>query len=155
MHELVSNSLEKLLLPAWYMNAHQITVLLDTNIFIAAYWSKRSASARIVNACIDGAITAHFTSETYEETTRMLQKIGASGSFMKTMDMYWRNAVQVEPVVVEQPECQDPEDRKFLEAAVGGETDFLVTNDQHLLCIQHVGRTEILKPSSVLRMLSG
>ena len=30
------------------------TVLLDTNVFVAAYWAPKSASARIVQACIEG-----------------------------------------------------------------------------------------------------
>ena len=57
------------------------------------------------------------------------------------------------PVRVDDVPIDDPDDRKFLEAAAGGEVDFLVTNDDHLLSVGYLGRTEILAPGSLARVL--
>jgi predicted nucleic acid-binding protein len=56
-------------------------------------------------------------------------------------------------VPVDSISIDDPDDRKFLEAAMGGEVDFLASNDVHLLRVRYVGRTEILKPASLMRIL--
>jgi len=47
----------------------------------------------------------------------------------------------------------DPDDRKFVEAALGGETDYLVTNDDHLLRIHQVGGAEIVTPQAAVSLL--
>ncbi len=50
-------------------------------------------------------------------------------------------------------QIDDSDDKKFLETAIGGQTDYLVTNDDHLLKIGHVGKTEILTSGSAAIVL--
>ncbi|MCE5197639.1 MAG: putative toxin-antitoxin system toxin component, PIN family [Armatimonadota bacterium] len=130
-----------------------LTVVLDTNVFVAAYWARSSASARLVQACIDGYIRAFYSPEVKREVMHVLQTVKVSQQYLDLMECFWQSAVAVDGVSVAPLRSPDPDDQKFLEAAAGGGVDYLVTNDDHLLGIGYVGRTEILKPVSILRVI--
>lgn len=133
--------------------SNKTRVVLDTNVFVAAYWAPNSASARIVQACIDGVLQAIYTPDTRRETIRILNQIRLPEAFLTRLKPFWDTAMLVEPVRVDDVRIDDPDDRKFLEAAAGGEADFLVTNDDHLLSVKYLGRTEILTPGSLATVL--
>jgi len=133
--------------------ASSISVILDTNVFVAAHWAPSSASARLIKACRKGLAQAQYSPEVRREVEHVLRTIKARESFVRMLDEFWERAVEVEGEPVDGVLVEDPEDRKFLEAAFGGKTDFLVTNDDHLLRIGYVGRTEIVTPGSALRLL--
>lgn len=48
--------------------------------------------------------------------------------------------------------CRDPKDNMFLEAALEGEADFLVTGDKDLLALKRFGGTIITKPRLFLEV---
>ena len=135
------------------MSDNRVTVLLDTNVFVAAYWAPGSASARVIGACIKGSLRAIYTSQVEREVLRVLKQIKIPEAYMKWLEPFWSNAVEVEAVSVDDVPIDDPEDRKFLEAAAGGEADFIVTNDDHLLSVGYLGRTEVLTPGSLARLI--
>ena len=83
----------------------------------------------------------------------VLRQIRVSDAYMREVEEFWSAAFEVRPRIVESVRAADPSDQKFLEAALGGDTDFLVTNDDHLLRVGYVGRTEILTPGSVMKMI--
>ena len=133
-------------------NSH-ITVLLDTNVFVAAYWARSSASARLVAACVRGDLQAQYSAEVKREVVHVLRTIGMPESYFRQIELFWEGAVEVKGISVDPIRAEDPDDQKFLEAAAGGDADFLVTSDDHLLRIGYVGRTEILTPGSLSRTL--
>lgn len=135
------------------MSDDRVAVVLDTNVFVAAYWAPGSASARIVRACIEGTLRALYTAESRNETLAVLRQMKIPEDYVRRLDVYWERAELVESAPVDDVPIDDPEDRKFLEAAMGGEADFLVSNDEHLLSVGYVGRTEILTPRSLARVL--
>lgn len=135
------------------MSDNRALVVLDTNVFVAAYWAPNSASARLVQACIDGRIRAAYTNEVKREVVAILSKIRMPESYMLYVDSFWEAALQMEPLGADDISIDDPDDRKFLEATAGAEADFLATNDDHLLSVGYVGRTEILTPGSLARLL--
>jgi putative PIN family toxin of toxin-antitoxin system len=49
--------------------------------------------------------------------------------------------------------CRDPKDDKFLEVAVAGEADVIVSGDQDLLVLHPFGNIPILPPAAFLEML--
>jgi putative PIN family toxin of toxin-antitoxin system len=51
--------------------------------------------------------------------------------------------------------CRDPRDDKFLEVAVAGEADAIVTADQDLLELHPFAGIPILSPAAFLQMLDG
>lgn len=134
------------------MTEEPISVLLDTNVFVAAYWAPHSASARLIEACAGGRLRAHYSVQVKDEVLHILRTIRVRDSYLRQLDPFWERAVQVRPEPIEGIHIDDLDDRKFLEAALGGGTDFLVTNDDHLLRVGFVGRTEILTPGSMVRI---
>ena len=47
----------------------------------------------------------------------------------------------------------DPDDDKFIDCAVSGSADFIVSGDDHLLDLKSVLNVTILKPNSFLELL--
>ena len=47
----------------------------------------------------------------------------------------------------------DPDDNKFIEAALEGKADYIVTQDKHLLNIQEFEGIKIVSPEEFLRFL--
>lgn len=135
------------------MSDNRTLVVLDTNVFVATYWAPESASARLVQACIDGRVQAVYTHEVKREVVAILKQIKLPEGYFQYLEAFWERADGVEPVKVDDIAIDDPDDRKFLEAAAGAEADFIATNDDHLLSVGYVGRTEILSPGSLARML--
>ena len=135
------------------MSDNRVVVVLDTNVFVAGYWAPRSASARVIQACIDGSLRAVYTTESRRETLRVLRQIKLPESYFRHIEAYWDGAEMVEGARVDDVPIEDPEDRKFLEAAAAADADFLVSNDDHLLSVGYLGRTEILTPGSLARLL--
>jgi len=48
---------------------------------------------------------------------------------------------------------QDPDDNKFIEAALEGEADYIVTQDRHLLKLKEFEGIKIVTPEEFLRIL--
>ena len=132
---------------------NRISLILDTNVFVAAYWAPSSASARLIEACKIGLAQAHYSPEVRREVEHVLRTIKVRDSYLRSLDSFWENAIEVPGAPVESVRTEDPDDQKFLEAAFGGDTDFLVTNDVHLLKVGYVGRTEIVTPRSAVRLI--
>jgi len=135
------------------MSVSPVRVVLDTNVFVAAYWAPHSASRRLIQACIDLTVRAVYTDDTKRETLMILKQVKLPETYFAYLEAFWNEAERVQPGNVDTIPIDDPDDRKFLEAAAGGEADFLATNDDHLLSVGYVGRTEILSPGSLVRVL--
>lgn len=135
------------------MSDDRVRVILDTNVFVAAYWAGASASARLLDACIDGLVLALYSREVRAEVSNVLRTIRAADDFIARIEPFWERAEMVSGVRVDGTAIRDPSDRKFLEAAAGGQADFLITNDDHLLSVGYIGRTEVITPRTAVRVL--
>ncbi len=47
---------------------------------------------------------------------------------------------------------EDPDDNKFLECALEGKADYLITSDRHLLELGEFSKTKICKPTQFLKL---
>ena len=54
------------------------------------------------------------------------------------------------PVVFPRPVCRDQDDDKFLEVAIGGGAQYIVTGDDDLLVLHPYQEIQILKPKEFL-----
>lgn len=131
----------------------RVKVILDINVFVAAHWAPSSASAQIIRACIEGRVQPQYTKEIQLEVNRTLRTIKARESFVRELEAFWERAEEIRSIPVQSVKVEDPEDQKFIEAAAGGDTDFLITNDAHLLRVGYIGRTEVLTPESAVKVL--
>lgn len=133
----------------------RLRIVLDTNSIVAAYWNRRSASARIIEACIAGEFQACYTSDVEAEVWRIIQNIKASEEYVAVMKSFFGRAERVEPWAEVDIRAEDPDDQKFLICAASADANYLITSDDHLLKIKSIGRTRILKPGVFWQIVHG
>ena len=127
------------------MCGEALVVVLDTNLFVAAFWNRRSASARIVGACLDGRFTPAYTWRMRTEMDKILRNTRTTTPYREMVDRLFDAAMLVEPQPVA-ARTEDPDDQKFLECAASAGADYIITSDAHLLRLCRTGRTEIVTP---------
>lgn len=122
-----------------------LKVILDTNIFVAAGFNRRSSSRIIISMIEDEQIKMVWNQRTLSETRRIINQIPV---------LHWSRFVHIfreesEYTGETHPEdfdfIPDPEDRKFAAlAAATGAT--LITNDTHFLNVREEFSGSILQP---------
>lgn len=125
-------------------------VVLDTNVFVAAGFNPRSASARILAAVGEGRLRMAWSDATRRETERVVGRIPPLRS--TRLDDFFRDAdrVHVMEDASAYTDIPDPEDRKFaaLADAAGA---VLVTADDHLLAGRDAAPRRVLTPGEFAR----
>ena len=131
----------------------RLRVVLDTNVLVSAAVSPQGKPRRAVDFVVREGLVV-FTEATYRELVEVLarprlQRYLPEGG---TQGLLERIAPVASHVAVGEPirACRDPKDDKFLEAAVSGEADYLVTGDTDLLVLHPFRRIPILTPASFL-----
>ena len=132
------------------MSSGKTKVVLDTNAFIAAYYNPNSASAQIIDLCRRGKCQVVFSPSLRKEVELILKQVKARKEFQAVVREFFRDAHMVRitreiPLIME-----DPDDNKFLNCALRGKADYLVTSDRHLLKLGEYLGTKICKPSQFL-----
>jgi predicted nucleic acid-binding protein len=133
-------------------NLSQPAVILDTNVFVAAGFNRRSASARIVEQVRSGQLRMIWNDQTRRETQYILSKIPRV-SWSSVADLFReedRYDGETSPEKFDY--IPDADDRKF--AALSDATGaVLITNDDHLLSNRDRAGLKILTPREYLSYL--
>ena len=130
-----------------------LRLVLDTNVLLSALLFPMGSLSWLRQAWQSEAIRPLASRETTTELLRVL----LYPKFRLTEDeredlladyLPWCETVIVsEPPTV--PDCRDPSDRPFLELALAGQADALVTGDSHLLALAPVFSVPILTPNAI------
>lgn len=128
-------------------------MVLDTNLFVAAFWNKRSASAEILNACLEGQAHLYYTKQIVAEIRLILRNIRATPGYRHFVDEILKKGTEVKPLGPVSVVLDDPEDNKFLACALAANAEYIITNDEHLLRLKTFHRVSIAKPSEFKRLL--
>jgi uncharacterized protein len=124
-------------------------IVVDTNVFISALLIKKSTPFQVVNIAFKlGKIL--YSDATYAE----LQQVLFRRKFDKYLTLEERNIFLFKlandsPSIEIQEEiqaCRDVKDDKFLELAVNGNADVIVTGDADLLVLNPFRKIEIITP---------
>ena len=121
-------------------------VILDTNVFVAAGFNRRSASACIVEQVRLGQLRMIWNEQTRRETRHILDKIPPL-SWSSFAELFRQADCHLGETAPDEFDfIPDPDDRKFaaLAAATGA---VLLTNDDDLLSNRDRARLEILTPA--------
>ena len=131
-----------------------IRVVLDTNIIISAALSKNSTPDKVVSYAIDNAILL-ISNDTFNELQEKLLsskfnkyvQVQTRKTFLKTL-----HAIS-EMVTIEKriTACRDSKDDKFLELAVNGNADFIVTGDNDLLVLHPFETVKVITAADFLK----
>ena len=126
-------------------------IVLDTNVFIAAYFNRRSASARILDLCSD-EYELVISTRLLREVESILRNIRAERGFLDKVRGIFMGALRVRPTKRLFAIKEDPDDNKFLECALEGKADYLITSDRHLLKLGNFAQTRICKPTQFFKL---
>ena len=133
--------------------------VLDTNVLLSALLFHSGALSWLRAAWRSGALRPLASRETAAELVRVLAypKFALdAGERRDLLDDYlpFCETVPVPDPPPAVPECRDPSDRPFLELALAGRADALVTGDADLLTLADVFPVPILPPADFRRRLS-
>ena len=134
-----------------------LRVVLDNNVVVSALVFPSGRLSWLVQAWQSSDIAPIASWETIAELRRVLgyrkfdlslsRQIGAMRQYQLWCEML---AIGEPPDV---PECRDPRDRMFLELAVAGQADALVTGDNDLLALAPVFAVPIITAAALRNRL--
>jgi uncharacterized protein len=130
-------------------------VVLDTNIFISGiFWN--GDSDKILTFWKEDKIKIINSDETVDELIRVLSKfkIQLSDELKKEwIKLIISNSTLVKPIENFTIIKEDPTDNKFIDVAVEGNADCIITNDKHLLKIKQFKNIKIITPKEFLKII--
>ena len=131
-------------------------IVLDTNNLISAIFFEKGNEARVLDEALAGRVRLLASLETLQEFQETLSRPKFQLSPSEVLAIFQLIVSTCEIVLAPQMakvKCRDPDDQKFLDCAVAGRADFLVTGDRDLLTMRHVGRTKIVTAVELARKL--
>ena len=134
----------------------KIRIVADTNIFISGIFWEGNFSSQVIDLWKGGKIELVSSLPIVEEIVRNLRgfKIEMDEENVKEWEqIILENAILVEPSEKLDIVKEDPDDNKFLEAAIVGNAEFIVTQDKHLLKLKGFQRIKIVTPKEFLEIL--
>jgi putative PIN family toxin of toxin-antitoxin system len=109
-------------------------VVFDTNVFAAAVLRVGGPTARLLALWHKRRFCLVFTAETIAETVRVMDELGVGRVHQQRLESLIRSKDRRRSVIVAPRErlavIQDEPDNRFLEAAVAGRAEYLVTNNK-------------------------
>ena len=123
-------------------------VILDTNVFVSGVFF-RGPPYQILTAWRDGKVQLVASPEILDEYQRVGEILGKQ--FPKVdlgpiIDLLAVEAKLVLPPPLPEPVCADPDDDKFLAAALASKTKFVISGDKHLLNVSDYRGLKIVRP---------
>lgn len=138
-----------------------VKIVINTNIFISALITPRSNSAKVLRLLEDGDFDAIVSRETLSEIERVL-------NYPKIKKRHKLKPSEIENLIADYAVTatkisakkklyiikDDPSDNMFLECALAGQADFIVSGDEHLLELKIFRGIPILNPRDFLSKIS-
>ncbi len=126
-----------------------IRFVLDTNVFISGiFWS--GIPARILDACEHENAIMVVSSEILEEYFRIVDimtKKKPTVDVSRYIDLISLTAEFCTPVKLLHPVSRDPDDDKFIAAALSANCKLIVSGDKDLLDVSGYAQIKIIKPA--------
>lgn len=107
-------------------------VVIDTNIFIAGLLNLEGGAAKIIRHFRDGGFEFVITRDVFDEYLNVIHLFDNDippDKSEELLDLIFEKAVKIESVG-SQGLCKDPDDEKFLSAAISGNARYIVTKNK-------------------------
>lgn len=136
-------------------------VVVDANIFVSALLSSNGSPGKVVSRLVEGGHTFLVSQKTMEELRRILNypKIQtllkrSDNEIEKFVSSVELLAEEVDTIFVpEGLECRDPDDLEYLNIAVMGHAECVVSGDKDLLVLERVQDIPVLTAVQLLNRL--
>ncbi len=130
-----------------------VRVVVDTNIYVSRYLRPHSVPGKVVEKVFSD-MTPLTSIETWRELREVLHR-PKFGRFIQpdSLEMFLRRVFEISekvPILTPIRACRDPRDDKFLELAVHGRADLLLTGDADLLALNPFQGVTVLTPAAFL-----
>ena len=130
-------------------------VVIDTNVFVSGiFW--KGISNRIIIAWRAGKFDLVNSLMNVEELIKILKffKIDMSDEHIKEwVTLIVENSIIVDVAGKIKIVKDDPTDDKFIETALNGNADYIISQDRHLLDIKEFDGIKMVTPKEFLRIL--
>jgi len=134
-----------------------LRVVFDANVIVSAALLADSAPRRAFDRALDDGrilVSAAVLLELAEVLgRRKFDKYLLEEERMRFLVAFLREAELIE-INEQVTDCRDPKDNKYLELAVAGRADFIVSGDSDLLILNPFRNIPVLKPEAFLKHLS-
>jgi putative PIN family toxin of toxin-antitoxin system len=130
--------------------------VIDTSVLVSGLISPQGTTGSVLKTLRDGLFTILYSSESILEVVEVLgrdkfrQKYHIEPDDISALVNLIRLRGEAVYVNLKVVECRDPKDDKFLEAALAGNADCLVSGDQDLLSMNPFRDIPILSPAEFL-----
>lgn len=130
-------------------------VILDTNVIVSGiFW--KGVSEKVLYALADDkfklVISSGIITEIIKTLTNFKIKLSFDEILLWLSILLWK-AELVEPEERVDVIKDDPDDNKFIEAAIEGNADYIVSQDKHLLNIKEYQGIKIILPEEFVKIL--
>ncbi|MEB3310356.1 MAG: putative toxin-antitoxin system toxin component, PIN family [Snowella sp.] len=129
----------------------RLRLVFDTNVLISGLLSDNSVPQKIFDYAQANAIFL-ISQETFQELAEVLTRSKFDRYITLEKRSKFLNLLSIKSEMIEITTkinlCRDPKDNKFLELAVNGKADYLITGDQDLLILNPFQNISILSPQA-------
>jgi putative PIN family toxin of toxin-antitoxin system len=128
-------------------------VVIDTNVFVSGiFW--KGPPAKLLEAWRDRQIEIVLTPAILSEYQRVGLELSRQFPQVELSPIIEAVAMRchmIQDVALPKPACSDPDDDKFLAAAVAGNALFVISGDKSLLKVQKYGEIPIVTPAAFVK----
>ena len=135
-------------------------VVLDANVFVSALISRAGPPARVLQQWEEERFAVVISEAILQELDRVLhyprlyQKYKLSEErISRFLGLLRTQCALVEPTIKLSVIKRDPTDDRYLECAIAGNADIIVSGDKHLLELATYQNIQILSPAGFLAFL--
>jgi putative PIN family toxin of toxin-antitoxin system len=136
-----------------------LRAVLDANVFVSAYVRPEGPPGQIVERFLrDAAFELVLSEKTADEILRALAypKIRKAARTAVEPDLWFEDIVMLAEFVADQPidpASSDPDDDKYIAAAIEGRASFVVSGNPDLLELKEHAGVRIVNPRGFLDLL--
>ena len=130
-------------------------VVLDTNVFISGiHWT--GSSEKVLRAWMKKDFELISSLPIIDELIRILMNFKVP---LDSEDISWWESLILEKSIIVVPTVKvdvvtDPDDNKFVEAALEGKAKYIVSQDKHLLVLKEYRGIKVFHPDDFLKLFS-
>lgn len=128
-------------------------VVIDTNVFVSGIFWEGNFCSNIIEKWKKRKFDLITSMDILDEFVRTLKSFKirmADDMINEQRNLIIENSTIVESTTKIDIVKGDPDDDKFIEAAVAGKADIIISQDKHLLKIEEYNRIKIISPEEAL-----